>query len=375
MVCISVPLPRRGRNKRILVITGGGTGGHLFPGIAIAREWSRAVKDADVLFVVGHRRIETEIISRYGYKTACIDIEGIKGRGLNAVNALLKLPVSILQSVRILRSVSPDVVIGMGGYSSGPVCLSAKMMGIPAAIHEQNSYPGVTNRMLARFVDIVFLSFRDSARYLKSGSYLLVGTPVRDEIVKYRKNQPGVKKDAFTILVIGGSQGARVLNIEFANALTLLRGMGRDVNVIHQTGQMDYERCQMDYETRGIKVDLSPFITDMASAYNAADLVISRAGASSIFELAALHKPSVLIPYPYAANQHQMANAMSLSRIGGAEVIDQHDLSGSGLARVIIKYMDNPRLLEKMGQRAGKMARTDAAGQIVNSLKQICSIP
>jgi len=374
MCPMSVPSSEYRKDKRTLVIAGGGTGGHLFPGIAIARQWIRGIKDADVLFIVGHRKIETEIISRYGYQTAYIDVEGIKGRGLNAVNALLKLPVGILQSVRILRSVSPDVVIGMGGYSSGPVCLSARMMGIPAAIHEQNSYPGVTNRLLARFVNLAFLSFRDSSKYLKARSYLLVGTPVRDEIIRSGESEHRIKKKGFTILVTGGSQGARALNIEVANALALLKDMGRDINVIHQTGQIDYERCLKDYETRGIKADLSPFITDMASAYNAADLVISRAGASSIFELAALRKPSVLIPYPYAANQHQMANAMSLSRIGAAEVIDQSDLSGPGLARIIIKYMDNPGMLEDMGQRAGKMARTDAAEQIVNGLKQICSV-
>ena len=350
------------------IIAGGGTGGHLFPGIAVAGELGKRFKNSEILFLVGKRRMETEILSSYGYNVISIDVEGIKGRGWEkGLAVLLKLPKSLFQSLGIIKKFSPSLVFGVGGYSSGPLCLAARLMGVPTAIHEQNSRPGLTNRLLSRFADHVFISFEESRSFFKSGSVLLTGNPVRSELFS-RSGIMRKKKGSFTILVVGGSQGAQAVNEKFAEAFKYLTVRGRPPEVIHQTGQPDYNRTVEDYRKKGIKGELSPFIKDMSSAYERADLVVSRAGATTIFELAALGKPSVLIPYPYAADGHQEINARSLVRVGGAEMILQDELTGGGLACVLMKYMDDGMLLEAMGKKARVVGRRDAAEVIVDNL-------
>ncbi|HOP47056.1 MAG TPA: undecaprenyldiphospho-muramoylpentapeptide beta-N-acetylglucosaminyltransferase [Desulfobacteraceae bacterium] len=356
---------------RLVIIAGGGTGGHLFPGIAIAIELKKRFEASDILFVVGRKRMNQEILFNYGYKSTHIDVEGLKGRGwLNLFAGLWKMPKSLIQAMIIIKKKSPCMVIGMGGYSSGPMCLAAKLMGIKTAVHEQNSYPGVTNRILSRFVDRVFISFEDSKPYLKSREIFLTGNPVRDEllsteIIKHKG------REQFTILVIGGSQGAKAINDAFVDALSIIKKAGRNPHVIHQSGAMDYERLTKEYGNRNIHGDIMPFIKDMATAYNRADIVVSRAGATTIFELAAVGRPSVLIPYPYATNNHQEINARSLVRAGGAEMIKQKDLNGEVLARTLINFMDNPSLLQNMGKNAKKIARHDAAKLIVDRLSEL----
>ncbi len=350
------------------IIAGGGTGGHLFPGIAIARELGKRFEDSEILFVVGRQRMESEILSRYGYKVESINVEGMKGRGWKkGVSVITKLPHSFFQSISLINKFAPALVIGVGGYSSGPFCLAARFKGIPTAIHEQNSYPGLTNRLLSGFVDKVFVSFDESKAYLKGKKLSLTGNPVREEFFSdsdIEKKTP----EKFTILVVGGSQGAMAINKTFAEALAYLNINGRSPVVVHQTGKADYNRVQEDYLSRNLKGELSPFIQDMKTAYHQADLVIGRAGATTIFELAALGKPSILIPYPYATNQHQEINARSLVRVGGAEMILEKDLTSEGMASAIIKHMDNRPALEKMGTQARKMGRRDAAELIVDQL-------
>ena len=300
-----------------LVIAGGGTGGHLFPGIAVARALKTRMQDAKVLFVVGRRRMETDILSRTGFEAVSVDVEGIKGRGWKkGLPVVFKLPKSIFQSTSIIRRFSPSVALGVGGYSAGPFCTAAKWMGIPTAIHEQNSYPGVTNRLLSKIVDRIFISFEESRSSFKRKEAILTGNPVRQELFLARPTRPE-EDDTFTVLVVGGSQGAQAINRIFVEALHCLWESGRKMAVIHQTGTMDYERVVEDYRTRGLEGEISPFIADMATAYSRADMVVSRAGASTIFELAALGKPSILIPYPYATNRHQEINAGALVRKGG----------------------------------------------------------
>lgn len=353
------------------VIAGGGTGGHLFPGIAIARELERRFEKTEILFVAGRQRMESEILSRYGYRATSIDVEGLKGRGWKkGLAVMFKLPKSFFQSVSVIKEFSPALVLGMGGYSAGPMCLAAKFMGIPTAIHEQNSYPGLTNRLLSRLVDRVFISFEESRVHLKARSLLLTGNPVRHELFSDLDIGPE-DREKFTILVVGGSQGARAINMTFAEALAYLNSKGRNPEVIHQTGERDYGRVVEDYRNRGLKGELVPFIQDMTTAYNRANLVVSRAGATTIFELAALGKPSILIPYPYATNQHQEVNARSLVRAGGAEMISQSDSTGGGMAHLLMKYMDDRSALEEMGKRARNMGRRDAAKVIVDQLVEM----
>ncbi len=354
-----------------IIIAGGGTGGHLFPGIAVARQLERMFGKTGILFVVGHKRIESEILSRYGYKVASIDVEGLKGRGWRkGLKVLIKLPKSIFQSASLIRDFSPALVLGMGGYSAGPACLAARFLGVKTAIHEQNSYPGLTNRLLSRIVDRVFISFEESRQGFKNRSTLLTGNPVRKELFKSGDRETG-ERNRFTILVVGGSQGARAVNRAFVEALVYLNKKGKYPEVIHQTGKMDHEQVLEDYRSKNIKGEVVPFIEDMVNAYSHADFVVSRAGATTIFELAASGKPSVLIPYPHAANNHQEINALSLVRAGGAEMIRQKDLTGGSMARVLTKYMDDRQALNEMGKNAQKIARPDAVKVIVDRLLEM----
>ncbi len=351
-----------------IIIAGGGTGGHLFPGIAVAMELEKRCGGPDILFVVGRRKMESEILSRYGYAVESIDIEGLKGRGWKkGMGVLLGMPRSLSQSFRIIKWFSPNVVLGVGGYSSGPLCLVARLMRIPTAIHEQNSYPGLTNRLLSRVADRVFVSFAESIRYLKRATPVVTGNPVREHLVVSAGQRPSESKE-FTILVVGGSQGAMAINQAFGEALEILNQKGKTPRVIHQTGKNDYSRVVEDYRVKGLRGEVTPFINDMAEAYQRADVVISRAGASTIFELAAVGKASILIPYPHATNRHQEINARSLVRAGGAEMILEKDLSGEVLANALIRYMEDQGLLKDMGQRATSVARKDAAKTIVDHL-------
>ncbi|SPD73629.1 UDP-N-acetylglucosamine--N-acetylmuramyl-(pentapeptide) pyrophosphoryl-undecaprenol N-acetylglucosamine transferase [uncultured Desulfobacterium sp.] len=353
------------------IIAGGGTGGHLFPGIAVAKELEKRSDRARILFVVGRNRMEAEILSRYGYEVRSISVEGIKGRGWKkGLGVLLGLPKSFFQSKSILKEFSPAFVFGVGGYSAGPMCLAARLNGIPTAIHEQNSFPGLTNRLLSRLVDRVLISFEESSAHLKGSDIYLTGNPVREELFHSVETRPK-SGSQFTVLVVGGSQGAQAINKVFLEALEYLNARGRSINVIHQTGRLDYDRVAEDYKERGLKGEFIPFIQDMASAYNRADIVVGRAGASTVFELAGLGKPSILIPYPYAANQHQEANALSLAREGGAVMIRQQDLTGMYLAELLMKYMDDPTALFEMGLMAKKMGRPDAAKVIVDKLMEL----
>jgi UDP-N-acetylglucosamine--N-acetylmuramyl-(pentapeptide) pyrophosphoryl-undecaprenol N-acetylglucosamine transferase len=361
---------RRVRPGRLrAVIAGGGTGGHLFPGIAIASELGKRHPGARFLFVTGRRKIESEILNRLGYEQMTIDVEGIKGRGwMGAFQGLLRLPHSFFQSCALLRAFVPQMVVGVGGYSSGPVCVAARLMGIPTAIHEQNSFPGLTNRVLCRIVDRVFVSFEQSLENFAGGTLSLTGNPVREELLGVRGSREKPDRP-LSVLVMGGSQGARAVNKAFAEAMSILKGQGRKIDVMHQTGQIDYQRCLQDYMERSLDVDPVPFIHDMAVAYGWAHMVVSRAGATTVSELCALGKPSILIPYPHAANRHQEVNALMVARSGGAVILRERDLDGQRLANLLIRYMEDRQSLELMGLAARKMGRPEAARLIADQLE------
>jgi len=363
-----------GGQKVRCIIAGGGTGGHLFPGIAIARELEARCKNTAVLFVVGRKRMESEILRGYGFKVVFIDVEGMKGRGWKkGLTVLSMLPGSLFQSMGIIRNFKPSFVVGVGGYSAGPFCLAARLLGVPTAIHEQNSYPGLTNRLLARVVDRIFVSFEESTPYFKKS--LLTGNPVRRELLSPPQGSL-LSEDIFTVLVVGGSQGARAINGVFVKACDILKTSGKRIDFIHQTGKQDHQRVLEEYratgfEESGFEGKVFPFIKDMASAYHRVNMVISRAGATTLFELAALGKPSILIPYPHATNGHQETNARSLARSGGAEMILQKDLTPERLANALSTYMDHPEHLQKMGEAARMFSRPNADRIIVDQLLKL----
>jgi UDP-N-acetylglucosamine--N-acetylmuramyl-(pentapeptide) pyrophosphoryl-undecaprenol N-acetylglucosamine transferase len=354
-----------------MMVAGGGTGGHLFPGVAVAKEIRRRFEGAEILFVTGKRKMESEVLRKAGFRQTSIAVEGMKGRGLlKGALVALKLPWSLLESLWIIRGFSPHLVLGVGGYSAGPVCLAARVMSVPSAIHEQNSFPGVTNRLLCRVVNRVFISFEESRRHLSGGSIHLTGNPVRAEFVT-SETRSGRNGRPFTVAVVGGSQGARSINEAFVEALTLLKKRNRPCRVIHQTGDLDYERTAGLYKEKGLEGEVTPFIQDMAGAYREADLVVSRAGAGAVFEMAAMGKPSLLIPYPFAANRHQETNAQFLVEAGAAEMILQGNLTGEVLADRLAKFMEDRAALEKMGQAAKRVSKPDAAQRIADLLLEL----
>ena len=350
------------------IIAGGGTGGHLFPGIAVAKEMEKRFDRSRIVFLAGGRRMETDILDRYGYERRLIDVEGLKGRGLfRGAGVVIRLPKGFCQAARVIRQVSPQVILGVGGYTAGPVCLAGRFLGVPTAIHEQNSYPGMTNRILSRVVTKVFISFDESREHFRSASIVLTGNPVREELFITRNEEEKVP-GAFTLLVLGGSQGAQAINRVVVDALVHLRERGASPKVIHQTGRLDHARVLKEYREHGIEGDVLPFIEDMTGAYARADLVVSRAGATTLAELAALGKASILIPYPHAANQHQETNARVLEQAGGAIVKREQDISGEDLAEELGILMNHPEKVKEMAHAVLVRGRRDAAREIVDQL-------
>jgi len=349
-----------------LVIAGGGTGGHLFPGIAVAEEFLGRDPSHRVLFIGTDRGVEKRILPELGLPLRTLSVEGIKGRGfLRSLAALAKLPGSLAASWRVLREFGPAVVIGVGGYASGPAVLAARLMGIPTAIAEQNAFPGLTNRLLGRFADRIFISFAGSARWFPGGKTLLTGNPVRTAFVAGEPSQ-AAGDGPFTLLIFGGSQGAHAINRIVMEALDLLQPMKERLRFIHQAGEKDCETLAAAYHRGGYQAEVTPFIVDMAAAYRKAALLICRAGATSIAEITAGGKAAILIPFPFAVNDHQTLNAEVLVRAGAAELIAEKELTGQRLAGLIEQYARDPEALRKMETASAALGNRRAAEKIVD---------
>ncbi len=355
-----------------VVIAGGGTGGHLFPGIALAEELR--ARGHEVTFVGTERGIEARVLPIEGWPLELIDVRGLKGGGLGgALKGSLHVPRALLQSGKILKKVRPGLVVGVGGYASGPMVLRAAMSRIPTAILEQNSVPGITNRMLGNVVRAVFGSFPGAARFFPASKYRLLGNPVR---TKVRSAMAAAAQTTLpnTLLIVGGSQGAHAVNELVAGALELLSKRGVRMPVVHQTGAADRDGLRARYAAAGIEVDVRAFIDDMAGAYRAARLVVARAGASTIAELTALGVPSLLIPFPQAADDHQTANAKDLVGAGAARLFVQADTSAEQLADEISALFDDAEHLAKMRAAALTLGRPDAHREISDALLSLAGV-
>ncbi|MCS6913420.1 MAG: undecaprenyldiphospho-muramoylpentapeptide beta-N-acetylglucosaminyltransferase [Myxococcales bacterium] len=352
-----------------IIIAGGGTGGHLFPGLAVADELCQ--RGASVSFVGTRRGLEARLVPQQGYRLAFIDVAGIKGRGLRGVLGVLRWPVAVLQTLAILVRERPDVVVGVGGYASGPVVLLAALLRIPTAVLEQNSVPGVTNRILGRFVDLVFTAFPESGTFFPTQRVRLVGNPVRRQILQGARVAP-TRQDAVRLLVLGGSQGARAVNDLVVGAVASLVERGLPLpRIHHQTGPADEASVRARYEALHLppgQVEVSAFIDDMAGAYGAADLVVGRAGATTLAELTALGLPAVLIPYPFAADDHQTRNARYLEAQGAARVLVQSELRPKDLADVLHGLCTDRSARERMAQASLRLGRPGAAGDVAEAL-------
>jgi len=387
---------RVGRPLRVL-IAGGGTGGHLFPGVALAEE-VRA-RGGEVLFVGTARGIEARVLPEQGWALQTIDATGIKGRGLRGLLAgLLRLPRAWWQSLRIVRQFRPDVVVGVGGYASGPVVATAAMLRRPTAILEQNSIPGITNRILARVVRRVFCTFPDRGGYFPARKVALTGNPIRRPILAALQaagaedavgaDGASVTKRAPRLFVFGGSQGARAINDMMLAATPALLARVPALEIWHQTGRGDQDRVRDAYAALGLeapRVRVADFLSDMATPYAWCDLVLCRAGATSLAELAAAGRPAVLVPFPHATDNHQEHNARALVESGAALLLREGEWSAEALCAALAGLLGEQngerhepdgesRLARLAGMRAAMLgaARPEAARTIYDQLAALC---
>jgi UDP-N-acetylglucosamine--N-acetylmuramyl-(pentapeptide) pyrophosphoryl-undecaprenol N-acetylglucosamine transferase len=363
-------LPKPAKPIRVL-IAGGGTGGHIYPGIAIAREIRRRHQAAELLFVGTERGLEMKIVPAEGFRLETITISGLKGSGLlKQLKSLLTIPKSLLDARTILRRFQPSVIIGVGGYSSGPPVLMAALMGIPAMLQEQNALPGLTNRLLARVVRKVATAFRECEAYFGNKA-VLTGNPVRADFSQV----PGrTGNDPFTLLAFGGSQGAQPINQSVVEALAILQTQLPELRVIHQTGERDYPRIKQMYEAMKMDADVRPFFGDIPKQFAAADLLVCRAGATTLAELTVSGKAAILVPFPQAADDHQRKNAEALAEAGAAEMILQKDLSGPVLAARIRHYFEHRDRLRQVEQNSRALGRPDATERIVDLVEELSGL-
>lgn len=358
--------PRVSRPLRI-VIAGGGTGGHLFPGLAIAQEFMTRNKRNTIVFVSTGNALERSVLSETDFKLETITAEGIKGRGLwNQAKSALKIPRGIIESLRILKGYRPDLTIGLGSYSAGPVVVGAWLLGTKIALHEQNILPGITNRILARFADRIYVSFNDTKTRFKPHKVRLTGNPVRRELLNHHPGHEVIRgSKSFCVLIIGGSQGAHSINMTVIEALDHLR-QKENLFFIHQTGSADEQMVSAAYQRRNIAAKVQSFFRQMAPLYKQADLIVCRAGATTVAEVTAMGKAVIFIPFPFATDDHQALNAGTLVREDAAEMILQKDLSAEVLSQKIDYYAAHPQALEVMATRAGQLGHPDAAIAIVD---------
>jgi UDP-N-acetylglucosamine--N-acetylmuramyl-(pentapeptide) pyrophosphoryl-undecaprenol N-acetylglucosamine transferase len=359
------------RPLRVLV-AGGGTGGHLYPGIAIA-EAVKSATGGDAVFVGTSRGLETKLVPAAGFPLELMTVSGLKRMGLAAtLRGLAKLPGAFLESARILRRHRPDVVLGVGGYASGPLVFAAALLGYPTAIQEQNSRPGFTNRVLGKLVRRVFVAFDDAAAAFARRKVRYLGNPVRRSFLdRVAARAPAESGD--TIVILGGSQGSRAVNELASGMVRVLDARGRLPPIIHQTGADQFAEMQVTYAALGYegRVDVRAYIDDMPAVLGRASLCVARAGALTLAELAIMRRPAVLIPLPTAADDHQTMNALAFERAGAAVLMPQAEASATRLADVVDDILTTPGRRASMAEAMGALARADATRDIVSELAAI----
>jgi len=355
-----------------LIVVGGGTGGHLFPGIAVAAGLRERVPATRVLFIGTSRLLDQQALAGQDFEIATLECGGVKGLDFAArLRSALLMPSAVVEALRLLRRFQPDLVFGVGGYVTGPVLLAARLLRIPIGIHEQNSVPGMANRLAGWLADRICISMPCTPPF-PSAKTVQTGNPVRREILAAAgrgKPSPEVP----TLLVLGGSQGAHRVNLLMLAAVELLAMAKVPMRLMHQTGLADQELVAQGYARLGIEAQVAPFIGDMAQAYAQADLVVSRAGATTLAELAVMGLPALLIPYPYAADNHQVTNGEYYAKGGGALVLAESSLTGEILARAISERLHNSEELHTMAASMKSMAVPDATARIVDECLQLAA--
>ena len=355
-----------------VIIAGGGTGGHLYPGIAVAREFLARRPDARIVFAGTARGIETRVVPREGFALELIRSGGIKGKSMigRARGAAL-LPIGMLDSWRLVSAHRPHLVIGVGGFSSGPVVLAAALRGVPTMLLEQNAVPGLTNRLLAPIVQAAAVTFDHTRAFFGSKAFVS-GNPVRPEFLAAAGVHPesGVHDESSGspitgVLVFGGSQGAHAINVAMVEAAPVLAA-GSRLRLTHQTGERDVEMVRAAYRRAGLEAEVEPFLFDMGRRIGQADLIVCRAGATTLAEIAAAGKAAILVPLPSATDDHQRKNAEALAATGAAEVLLQAEATGPVLARRILSLAADDDARARLGRAARALAKPDAARVIVD---------
>lgn len=354
-----------------VMVAGGGTGGHLYPGLAVASEIARRVPGARVSFVGTARGLEARIVPREGYELDLIRSAGLKGKSLAArVRGAALLPAGLLDAWRILSRRRPDVVVGVGGYSSGPVVLLAALRGVPTMVLEQNAVPGLTNRLLAPWVRAAAVTYDQTRSYFR-GRAFVAGNPVRAAFFEGGGEPAIAGARAPRVLILGGSQGAHAVNLAMVAAAPELVRAHPALELVHQTGERDLAAVREGYRIAGVHARTEGFLDPMAREMRAADLVVGRAGATTLAELAAAGRPAVLIPFAAATDDHQRRNAEVLAAAGAAVVIEERELSGDRLAGAILRLLADRGGLEAMGRASRGFAQPDAAARIVDRLLEL----
>lgn len=350
------------------IIAGGGTGGHLFPGLAVADELKQNGFEK-VLFVGSKHGIEARLVPKSGYEIRFVSAKGFVGKSFkDKVSSMACFAKSIFESLSIIKSFNPDVIIGVGGYASVGCLCAGRLSGIATLIMEQNSYPGTANRFLSNFVDAIAVTYQDSIKFFPNDITYLTGNPIRKDILQQDRQRAierfEVADDKFTILVFGGSRGARAINQGIIDSLPHILDLRDRVQFVHQTGEEFLTEVTNAYKRYNFLAVTRAFITDMADAYALADMVICRAGATTLAEITALGKPALLIPYPYATADHQRINAQKLQAHGAGRMLCE-PLNGSILAGEIRHFFTNPEMLKEMSTLAKSLGRIDASQKIV----------
>ena len=359
-----------------IIIAAGGTGGHLYPAIALAREFLRRDSSTKILFIGTSRGVESRVLAHEGFELALITAKPVMGKGLlDVVQAMLSLPVGMWQSWQVLRRRRAGLVIGVGGYTSPTVLVAAALMGIPRVILEPNAYPGLANKVVGPLAQRVFLAFESAAMFFDRRNAQVVGTPIRREFLGQESESQGtVKGNGRHLLIFGGSQGAQAINSAVLEALPLLMARVPTLTITHQTGEGDYERVREGYRALGISANVVSFLYDMPTALRTADVVVARAGAMTIAELTACGKPAILIPLPTAIYDHQMKNARAMEAAGGAVVLPQSDLTGARLSEMVDTIVTDSKRWDSMHRGSLAMRRIEAGERIVDECYAIMGV-
>lgn len=355
--------------SRTFVMAGGGTGGHVIPALAVAEELRR--RGHNPVFIGTKRGYEARLVPQAGFPIEWIEIGGLNRTGLvQKLRSLIQLPLSVLAVLRQFGTHRPAAVFSMGGYVAGPVMIAAALRGIPMVLMEPNAIPGLVNRRMARRVRRALVNFRETADYFPNGVAEVTGVPVRNAFFGLEPKSGG----PFTLLVTGGSQGSRTLNDAVRAAWPrFAREMNGRIRIIHQTGASAERALAEDFAKSGLEGEVRAFISDMPAAFAAADLVLCRSGASTVSELAAAARPAILVPFPFAADNHQLRNAEAFSRNGAGIVIEDKDLSGERLFREVSAFAADPGRLREMSRAARQLAHPDAAARAADILESLTS--